>query len=108
MEISLEQLHSFVTVFSRGKMRTTHWCTIGSASVDGADTCIGGLVLTSFGQMQFSPSPCHSRMEGYPDSVTMFILLNMKQCMQDGTEGVQHVAYLQKKPCTMAKNCLQC
>jgi len=47
-------------------------------------------------------------MEGYPDPVTMFILLNMKQCMQDGTEGVQHVAYLQKKPCTMAKNCLQC
>ena len=93
-------------------MKTTHWCTIGSASVDGidgADTCVGGLVLVqSISQMQFSPSPCHSRMEGYPDPVTMFILLNMKQCMQDGTEGVQHVAYLQKKPCTMAKNCLQC
>jgi hypothetical protein len=46
-------------------------------------------------------------MEGYPDPVsTVFILLNVKQCMQYGTQVMESVSYLYKKPCTMAKNFL--
>jgi hypothetical protein len=48
IKISVEQEQSFVTVVSRGRLRTTHRHTIsaqGVNSVDSADTFTAGLVL---------------------------------------------------------------